>query len=595
MRQKVILALLLTLTLMTSQASASVMVNGKDINTIQDILREARGGGLRKKGNEQSQNLELPKASLLRIYRISHTGSLETEREFAYDLTYGIGGSEKTESLDSQTYSAVGIRQDAFYSAAAKTTFGGKKIVVSATQPFNFSYAGRGTNWWLGVSFLKVGKDDDGKFSQSEFLYWRYPSKVDSGNSAYNKDIKTGIFVEGFDGELVVAATMEATNDNPDKAVAFSSKKVNARLDFWSLTADDKGDPVCKKLPDNTIQKVSGYETAPLCGLGNATDDDWPSTNNLNSTTASPYMVVKVAVGDLNHDGWDNEVAMVTADVVGVHVDIYQITYDTGNKKFNVKHLDVGNMGKSWDTNGHTQYTYNYPDYFRKWSYNGWNRVPGADVVTGDFDGDGMTELAVIFQQDFPESERGKAHTVKNDDYGTYAPAFGGTVRGLRVHCYRWNNNNGAFDFYFYDGDYFDIVLERDAGFYTMELPYGGIKAVTADVDGDGKDEVAFTYLHRRLRLVLGFKDGGKDVYSIQSRTDDPYYAQNVSCRLGVLKWTGSNLSPLGKVHNVADNVVTRRVVDPDGNEWTWDHQIYSLQEWQTAPVARNEALYRSF
>ena len=45
---------------------------------------------------------------------------------------------------------------------------------------------------------------------------------------------------ENFDGELVVSATMEATNDNHDKPVAYSSKKVNARLDFWALFTDDE-------------------------------------------------------------------------------------------------------------------------------------------------------------------------------------------------------------------------------------------------------------------------------------------------------------------------------------------------------------------
>ena len=59
---------------------------------------------------------------------------------------------------------------------------------------------------------------------------------------------------------------MEATNDNPNKAVKFGNKKVNIRLDFWALYSDASDDVQYKKL-DSITQTKSGYEVAPLYGL----------------------------------------------------------------------------------------------------------------------------------------------------------------------------------------------------------------------------------------------------------------------------------------------------------------------------------------
>ena len=87
----------------------------------------------------------------------------------------------------------------------------------------------------------------------------RYPNEYDGTKSGYIKDIKTGIFVEHFNGELVVAATMEATNDNPNIAAKFSSKTVNIRLDFWALFTDASDDVKYKKL-DNITPRATAMQ-----------------------------------------------------------------------------------------------------------------------------------------------------------------------------------------------------------------------------------------------------------------------------------------------------------------------------------------------
>ena len=447
-----ILCLLLFVSLFVSTQAEAVKVGGKNIGSIPDILRAANAGGFASKGTD----LEIPRDSILRI---SRSGS----KEFAYDLTYGIGSSNKTESLGSEKYGGSAMRDDAFCAAAAKTTFGGKKIVVASTPPSYAIYGGIYTNWRFGVSFIEVGRNDDGNLYQSEFGYWKYPDTKGSGDSAYNKDIKTGIFVEGFDGELVISAAMETTNDNPNVAVKYSDKSVKVRFDFWALYTKD-GEVQYRKIDE--ITKLSGYlETAPLYGLVNATDDEWSSRNNLNSTTASPYMVVKVEPLDLDGDGYTNEIAMLTAYVKGIDLDFYRISYADG--KFSISQLD-GISGR--------QYTYSNPDYVRKWSYNGWNRMPGADIAAGDYDGDGRQDLALFYYSDIPAGER----------RGAFLGANGWDLHG---RLYTFTNGISHTD---------STLYNHRSNDDEVKLHVGGIKAVAINRTGSKRNVPYVIYGYQR-------------------------------------------------------------------------------------------------
>ena len=399
------------------------------------------------------------------------------------DLTYKIGSGNSAVSVGTIRDFSTGAaktQDNGFLAALAKTKFGSTKVIITSSHTMSSyttnssGYNLHGTNWFYDLYFVAMSNDND-VVKQSRFGAWRYPIKEGGTTSGYIKDIKTGINVSGYDGELVVAATMEATNDNPDVAVKYSSKNVSARLDFWSLYTDKDGNIQYKKI-DNLTTTLGGYETAPLVGIKAVPDNDWSSANNLDSTTASPYMLIKCATGDFNNDGYANEVAMMTIDIVGVHVDVYQITYS--GEKFTIRRMDTGDMGKTWDVSGHTQYTFDYPYYFRRWSYNGFNRVPGGEILAGDFDGNGTTDIAMVFQDDLPQDERSSRY-------------FGGTVRGIRTHFYTWNSSTSKFEF----SSYGDTSWGSSESSSEGRIPYGGFKAVRADIEGDGKDEIVIAYL----------------------------------------------------------------------------------------------------
>lgn len=361
------------------------MLHGKSISTIPDLLKEAQRSGVT---DRTGSNLEISKYSIMRL----HNGQL--------DITHNIGNGNNNLALEKITGYSTAMQQDnGLIAAMSATKFGENKILVASSKTMHDS----NTNWFYDIYFVSIKKDITEKVSQTRFGAWRYPNTANGTTSGYLKDIKTGMFVENFDGELIISATMEATNDNPVKAVAYSSKKVNARLDFWALYTDEDGNMQYRKI-DEITQTQGNYDIAPLYGIKNVQNSKWATTNNLNSTTASPYIILKVAVGDFNHDGYENEVAMFTSDKIGIYLRCYQVNYDTSAKKFSIKEMP---------NTARTLLTYAYPEYVTKWSYNGSSRVPGGDIVAGDFDGDGKTELATIFYDDFRA-------TTRNTDEGGF-------------------------------------------------------------------------------------------------------------------------------------------------------------------------------
>ena len=143
-------------------------------------------------------------------------------------------------------------------------------------NPYNPFQTWKYTNWFYDLYFAALSEDIDEIITQERFGAWRYPNEYDGTKSGYIKDIKTGIFVEHFNGELVVAATMESTNDNPNREVKFSSTKVNIRLNFRALFTDASDDIHYKKL-DNITTTRDGYEAAPLYGLPATTYENRPN------------------------------------------------------------------------------------------------------------------------------------------------------------------------------------------------------------------------------------------------------------------------------------------------------------------------------
>lgn len=575
-----ILALLLFASLLVSSQAEAVKVRGRNISTISDIVRAA--GGV---ASEKDTNIQLPKNS---YFRVADFGQ-------ELELTYDIGHSNTEKSLGSisgfqNTYNGYDL---GLVAAVSKTMFGNQKVVISSTRTQYWYSSGTHSNWLYYLYFLKVGRDEDGNISQSRFGMWHYPRDYDSGNSGFIKDIKAGISVEGFDGELVIAATMETTNDNPGKAVKFSDKKVKARLDFWALYGKN-GEVQYRKVDELNIPYYEDYTAVPLLRVQNANDDNYAWRNSLDNTTMSPYIVMKVAVGDFNNDGFANEVAMVTADLHGIYLMVYQLTYNTDSGKFAIKEL--------YDRT--SIYWYEYPGYFDHWCYNGWNRVPGADIVAGNFDSDAQTEFALIFQGDFPANERDGSG---ENTFGFY----GGMVKTLRTKVFKWDNEHGTFnskdsvrqDYYFKNDIYEKVGWEQMPGYNyqsrvkygyekRLDMSFGGLKAVATDIDGDGTDEVVIAGY--RAKQVCHAEEHYKWSGQGEAGEDKKNFSYEVSAYLAVLKASDGKLEfsdyvpsndPLYSFNST--NYVGGRPYQTLKTKYPFNVQNYEL-----APVEKNEYLY---
>lgn len=243
--------------------------------------------------------------------------------------------------------------------------------------------------------------------------------------------------VKGYDREIFVGASKCKAN------LLFHGE---VRLDFFAISADNEG--AMKQEPlTNLVQRVR-Y-------IGNAD-------------------IVSIAVGDFDGDKYNNEVAVMMHFRTEIKLFVYRLNYSNG--KLEVKSLDDLTVHK----------------YDRWWT--NLEEQPVADMTAGDFDGDGKDEIAVLYKRPW------KATALKNDKGWSEGPMVG----DVNCRVYSWNANGRYFDYAETAKDYHSERLQDD---WYDDLPEAwvsgvvGLRAVAADLDGDGKSEIAtilLGYVHHK-------------------------------------------------------------------------------------------------
>ena len=155
---------------LTAGSAHAASIKGKDLSTVPDILRHARG----LTGKEVS--LELRKDSVLRL----HDSGKNLQRcDSGYlDLRYNIGNGDRDSSLGRIPHFAVEDRVEdvhaeinGMFLKLAQTKFNGNKVVIASSvglseyrvDDFDLHRLREfATNWLYELSFNTVSKNDGG-------------------------------------------------------------------------------------------------------------------------------------------------------------------------------------------------------------------------------------------------------------------------------------------------------------------------------------------------------------------------------------------------------------------------------------------------
>ena len=166
------------------------------------------------------------------------------------------------------------------------------------------------------------------------------------GRSRIASDIKAGMTVPGYDGEVIAFCTKE---------------RERAELNFMTMGKNEWGTNSLTPIPQAWSVKVAYNGTVAQMYDG------------------KKYFPVSMAVGDYDGDGYKNEAVIVCSDTKGVYFWDFKLTYANGGFS-----LGLQSSGTPFMYDSETNHL------------DGIASPLSCSVVTGDFDGDGTDEFAVV-------------------------------------------------------------------------------------------------------------------------------------------------------------------------------------------------------
>lgn len=293
------------------------------------------------------------------------------------------------------------------------------------------------------------------------------------GHYGTMNDIKAGMTVPGFDGEIVAFCSRPILDGKANRMY----------VNFAEVHADDSELGI-------SIKAITP-EWSDLI----AQDGKVPQMYD-----GVQYCPVKMAVGDYNGDGYTNEFVVVWSDTAAVYYTVRQLNYDSSG--FSLTRLDGGNV-----------FTYDSPTNH----LDGIARTLSCSVVTGDFDGDGTDEFAVVVLDtsklggDCATYDNTKPIADANELAPVHNIVLGEWTGKIHIFVHKWND--GGFDVTTRLGDslYECKELSKEThkyygywgisgGEWYISFPVG-VKAAVGDFNGDGRDDIAV------LRVMINYTE----------------------------------------------------------------------------------------
>ncbi|MBQ7733030.1 MAG: hypothetical protein IJT58_03315 [Synergistaceae bacterium] len=455
---KILCALLLSALLLLPvqlRSEAAQKVNGKAIGSIDDIVKSVNGG-----------ELSLSKKGLITIRGGINKGGGCTYVDVYTSIFDTNAKASKARKIFTYPNTGDGnIVLTHYYSpnyfapAVSRKLYNGKRAFLFHNLARNGELKYYFKTLSNKMTSFAVGKTPDELVNSIEISdFGEYtPEKFSGAGPTYAGQVYgTGVMeVKGYEHEIFVVAS--GTN-HP------LSDPMEARLEFFALNADDEGkmtqEPLTELTHETPFRERIFYESTlrPVIEGG-------------------PY-IASLAVGDFDGDKYNNEVALMINSRQSILVFVYRLNFSDGK-------LELKSMG---DPKG-----INVLSLERNLWSNIWENQPVADMVAGDFDGDSISELAVLFKK--PE----RAENLKEKTCWPGGPIVG------NVHCriHKWNAQKNAFDTTETIKDYYKGTLRsvwHEAFAKTKVSGVIGLRAVAADLNGDGRDEIAtilLGYFHR--------------------------------------------------------------------------------------------------
>ncbi len=221
-------------------------------------------------------------------------------------------------------------------------------------------------------------------------------------------------------------------------------------MDFFGIYADSSGKPAFSKLK-----------------LTQTTHFSESNTGESETTKA-----VSVAAADLDYDGYVDNFAVLVNTNIDIRLYFYKLVYDGSN--FTLKRL------------GNDEYKlHTSPEPYRAYP----NGEASSALVTGDFGGDGKYEAAAVYK------------TIKREKDSESKYYSGGRLVGdVCASVFKWDLNSGTFasesstkEYHYHKLDttgFFSWLVGGSNWHHEVWSGIAGVKAVAADLDGDGKDEI---------------------------------------------------------------------------------------------------------
>ena len=438
-----------------SDAAASVLINGKPLGKIDDIVMETTGS----RGIVKESFLKFMKAN---------------DGKFRFYPTRGDDKGSPSEKAQ------VNLEDDGGYTNTGLHPAVGKKRAADGSLVVMYPSS---NEKGVTLRFAQVKPDEKGRLAAAK----GWSTTIEASGYPYVTDSAAGLFPDGEDGpEAFVVAYYTAGGAPWGKKRPGYEQTYTAWLAFV--------DPVGKRVETRQLGAMNAH-----------------------------YPSVRVAAGDLDHDGRANEFALIrTGRGDNYFLQVYRASRSASEGVEASPIYETG-LG-SRDGKG--------------------EKVDGCDVVAGDFNGDGKTELAAVYADKWK----------KRDAYPT-------------VRTYGWNGSG------FSDSETrLDDDDQRVGGtsFTLVYVPHYGMIAEAGDLDGDGKDEIVFLSAKYgssggQLQVSVWGTDGalkparkfwrktGQDLagcggVSIYSRAETSYLLRSASLALVPLEGTSERGAPLRKV-----------------------------------------------